>query len=302
MLVSNTPGRIVALLVAAGLCTVAGVAGAQTFKTAVEQVVVPVTILSKPDAPPVDLQPADFRVFDDEMAVEVVTFGKIRQPVHILLLLDTSRSLMLSLSDVRNAADAVMAHLSADDTVAVGTFSNALRLSPNFSAGDRRVVARLPFVPGENMTMLYDALVKGCVAFTTRTHRRVIFVVSDGADTASSSSAREVMQQAAEESVTIYAVGVTSRYLERGRTVTRAPAAVLREMAENTGGAYVYAESNRDFSKLFATMIEELHDQYILGFTPAHADGRVHSLLVTTRRSDIRVRARQHYRAPLLVP
>jgi VWFA-related protein len=174
-----------------------------------------------------------------------------------------------------------------------------LRLSPAFSADDHRLVSRLAIEPGANMTLLYDALVEACSAFSGDMARRVIFVVSDGTDTSSVASPRTVLQRAAEADVAIHAVGLASRYVERGRPVVRMPDAILRELAEDTGGGYVYAGTGRDYARLFGAMIEQLRQQYMLGFTPARADGRVHTLMVTTRRPDVTIRARKHYLAPL---
>ncbi len=274
------------LLVVVGLCAVLH---AQTFKSTIDHVAVPVTIHSESNSPAIDLQPDDFRVFDNGRSVSIVSFGRIRQSVHILLLLDTSRSMTPSLSDVSSAAKAVIAQLGPEDSVRVGTFSSLLRLSPLFSTDDSQLASRLLLVPGANMTALYDALVEGCSAFTSEMDRRAIFVVSDGADTASSASARTVMQRAAEANVAIYAVGLGGRYID----------SFLREIAEDTGGAYVHAGTGRDFSRLFGPMIEELHQQYMLGFAPALADGLLHSLVVTTRQPNIKVRARKHYLAPV---
>jgi VWFA-related protein len=283
------------LLVVVALCTLVR---AQTFKSTVDQVAVPVTIHSELNEP-IDLRPDDFRVFDDGRPVPILAFGRIRQSVHVLLLLDTSRSMVQSLSEVRSAASAVIARLAPDDSVQVGTFSSVLRLSPPFSAEDNQLATRLTLVPGANVTILYDALVEGCAAFTSEMDRRAIFVLSDGMDTASVASARTVMQRAAETNVAIYAVGLSSRYVERGKPIVRAPDSTLREIAEDTGGGYVHAGTDRDFSRLFAPMIEELHQQYMLGFTPAHADGRLHSLVVTVRRPNTNIRARKHYVAPV---
>jgi len=119
--------------------------------------------------------------------------------------------------------------------------------------------------------------------FTDEMDRRAIFVVSDGTDTSSAASSRNVIERAAENNVAIYAVGLESRYLERGKAIVRAPDPTLRQIAEDTGGRYVYADAGQDLSRLLASMMEELHHQYMLGFTPAHADGRLHSLLVTIR-------------------
>lgn len=284
------------LLVVVALC---GSAHAQTFNATVDQVAVPVTITSEVSEPPVDFGPDDFRVFDAGQPVPIVTFGRVRQSVHLVLLLDVSRSMMQSLPEVSSVANAVIAQLAPDDSVQIGTFSGSLRFSPPLSAADNQVAARLPLVTGGNMTILYDALVEGCRAFTNEMDRRAIFVVSDGVDTSSSASARTVMQRAAETNVAIYAVGVSSRYVERGKAIVRAPDVTLRQIAEDTGGRYVYAGSGGDLPRLFASMMEELHHQYVLGFTPAQADGRLHSLVVTTRRPNVRIRARKHYWAPL---
>jgi Ca-activated chloride channel homolog len=282
------------LLVAVVLCPVLS---AQTFKSTVDQVAIPVTIQTGANQPVLDLQPTDFRVFDDGRPVAIVAFGRMRQPLHVLLLLDTSRSMMQSLTEVAAAADAVIGQLAPDDSFQVGTFSNSLRMSPVFSADDMQVATRLSLVPGANTTALYDALVEGCGVFTGE-KRRAIFVVSDGTDTASSASARTAMQRAAETNVSIHAVGIGSRYTESGKSVMRAPDPVLREIAEDSGGGYVNAGTGRDFAQLFARMIEELRREYILGFTPARADGRLHSIVVTTRRPNMKVRARKHYLAP----
>ena len=270
-----------------GLCTVVR---AQTFTTTVDQVVVPVTVHAERDRAADDLSAEDFRVFDDGRPVAIGAFGKIQQSVHVLLLLDTSRSMVASLSDVRAAADAVIAQLAARDTIRIGTFSNALRLSPPLSADEHRVVERMPLVPGANMTALYDSLVEACSAFHGEMDRRAIFVVSDGIDTASVASPRAVIERAVASNVAIYAIG--------GKLVGRLPDAALRDITENTGGRYVHGETTQAFPKLLASMIEELHQQYLLAFTPPLADGRLHSLTVTTRRPYVRIQARKQYLAP----
>ena len=100
----------------------------QTFKTTLEQVAVPITIHRVPGNPAVDFGPEDFRVFDSGRSVPIVSFGKVRQSIHVLLLLDTSRSMIETLSQVRSAAVKVIAQLEPHDSIQVGTFSSVLRL------------------------------------------------------------------------------------------------------------------------------------------------------------------------------
>jgi hypothetical protein len=108
------------LLVVVGLCTLVH---AQTFKSTLDQVAVSVTIHSDPTERVADLRAEDFRVFDNGRQVPIVTFGKLRQSVHVLLLLDTSRSMAESLLDVKTAATAIVERLAPGDSVQVGTFS-----------------------------------------------------------------------------------------------------------------------------------------------------------------------------------
>jgi VWFA-related protein len=281
------------------IATVSPPAFGQTFTSAVDQVVVPVTIFTEPNATQLDLTPADFRVFDNGRPVPIVAFGRVPQSLEVLLLLDTSRSMVQSQADAGSVAEAMIAQLAKDDTVRVGIFSNLLRLSPPLSTADKELAARLAFVPGANITALYDALVEGCRTLISESSRRVIFVVSDGVDTASDASPSSVLRRAAEANVTIYAIGIDSRTDERGKTVVRAPHSSLRQIAEDTGGGYVYGGASREYPRLFAAMIDELHQQYMLGFTPAQPDGRLHSLTVTTRRPHIRLHARKQYLAPV---
>ena len=271
---------------------------AQTFKVSVDQVVIPLTIVSERDEPIGELGPADFRVFDDGRPVEIGSFARFAQSIHVLLLLDTSGSMHQSLSEVRSAAAAVLAGLAAEDSVQIGSFSNFLRLSPALSARDRALLDRLSVVPGANITRLYDALVEGCGVFSGGAHRRVIFVVSDGMDTASTASARAVMDRAAEAYAAIYGVGLRSRYMARGRQIVRMPDPALRQIAADTGGRYVDAENARDLAAIFRAMMDDVHQQYFLAFTPVRADGRLHSLAVTIKRPGLRVRARRQYSAP----
>ena len=119
--------------------------------------------------------------------------------------------------------------------------------------------------------------------------RRAIFVVSDGIDTASDASPRAVIERATVSNVAIYALG--------GKMVGRMPDAALRNITDATGGRYVQAGTTVELPALLRSMIEELHQQYLLAFTPPVADGRLHSLTVTTRRPSVRIQARKHYLA-----
>ena len=65
-----------------------------------------------------------------------------------------------------------------------------------------------------------------------------------------------------------------------------------------TGGLHFTLTQNDDVNATFTQVAIELHHQYLLGFTPRTADGRVHDLQVRVRYPSLQVRARRSYLAP----
>lgn len=84
---------------------------------------------------------------------------------------------------------------------------------------------------------------------------------------------------------------------ENGEGVNPARAA-LQAVAAQTGGDY--NEGLASFASGLARMVRELDAHYVLTYRPPHGDdGRFHSVQVTLKRPDVRVRARAGYVAPL---
>jgi Ca-activated chloride channel family protein len=66
-------------------------------------------------------------------------------------------------------------------------------------------------------------------------------------------------------------------------------------LADEVGGSYFVLRSTDDLGQTFARVADELHQQYLLGFTPQALDGKTHRLDVRVRRPDLTVRARKNY-------
>jgi VWFA-related protein len=75
------------------------------------------------------------------------------------------------------------------------------------------------------------------------------------------------------------------------------PDPALRELALESGGGYFELRDAQRLGATFARVAEELHHQYLLGFTPAALDGRTHTLEVRLREKDFAARARKSYLA-----
>src|SRR4029453_19099701 len=76
---------------------------------------------------------------------------------------------------------------------------------------------------------------------------------------------------------------------------TTEPDPGLREVAVESGGGYFELRATDELAHTFARVADELHRQYLLGFTPQNLDGKTHRLEVRPKDSSLIVRARRSY-------
>jgi Ca-activated chloride channel family protein len=287
------------LAVLVGAIVAGPVAASQTFRADVRAVAVYATVKDQSGRLVTDLRQEDFRVFDEGRPVALELFDATPQPMDVVLLFDTSMSMTGSLTTLRDAAAALLARLGPQDRVRMGAFSDAAMFGPAFSADPQELMRQIPRTIGANMTRLYDALVETFDEFDgsqRRSRRKVVVVLSDGADTASSADRDAVVTRARKAEAMIYAIGLTRTDVEKGRPVVRPPDRDLRHIAEETGGGYL-EPTGSNVSRDFERVVNELHGQYLLGFL-SPADGRVHALSVRVTRAGCTVHSRRSYLAP----
>lgn len=71
----------------------------------------------------------------------------------------------------------------------------------------------------------------------------------------------------------------------------------LPKIAAETGGGYFELTSTDNLASTFERVADELHHQYVLGFTPTNLDGKTHKLAVRVTGAGMTVRARRSYLA-----
>jgi hypothetical protein len=69
----------------------------------------------------------------------------------------------------------------------------------------------------------------------------------------------------------------------------------LERVALDTGGAFYEVKLNDDMNPLFTDVVQQLRQQYVLGFVPASFDGKRHSLSVKVKRPGLQVQSRRFY-------
>jgi len=69
----------------------------------------------------------------------------------------------------------------------------------------------------------------------------------------------------------------------------------VKNIAKRSGGRATELKGADDLSIALAAVADELHQQYLLGFTPAAFDGQVHKIEVRVQKPGFTVRARETY-------
>jgi Ca-activated chloride channel family protein len=247
-----------------------------------------------------DLKRDEFEIRDDGKVQPITLFATDIQPISAIVLLDASRSMIKALDTVITAADHFVVRLMPGDRARVGSFADEIRFGPAFTS-DRDELARqvndlFDLRVGIN-TRLWDAISQAATSFEGAEGRRVIVVLTDGDDTASTTTVDEAMSRARRADVMLYAVLIrgVQRLPEERQRGGRRPVD-FTDLAMQTGGGYYLVNNVLDDMNSIATQIaEELHSQYVVGFTPAQLDGKLHKLEVRVRRPKVKVHARQSY-------
>ena len=211
-------------------------------------------------------------------------------------MLDTSASMTGNLRFLEEAAEQFLIRLLPADKGLVGAFNDKIEFFPSDFTNNRdRLIASLKELDFGNPTRLFDAAVESIERLKKIDGRRVVLLFTDGADTGSRAGANNVLEAARANEVMIYSVGLKSDFFNGARQVRSSPDSSLRRLAEETGGGYFELERTADLAPTFTRVAQELHSQYVLGFTPQTLDGKVHRLTVRSKRPGTTIRTRRSY-------
>lgn len=280
----------------------------QTFRVALDNVPVYATVTDKSGRLVTDLTREDFQVLDNGKPQPIVLFDNAAQPIRLIVMLDTSGSMSGNAPLVRAVCNQLFAQLGPDDQAKVGTFGDNITIMPSFTNDVAILRGAVPsYIPDEAPTPLWRAVDQALGSFEEAAGRRVVLVLSDGKDAPAMTfrqkfiTVLDVIDRAQREDVMIYGIGLHSRYRGPASIMQRLdsfPDPQLPRAAEETGGGYFEVRPRDDLGAAFVRVADELHRQYLLGFAPPSADGKLHKIEVKVKPRDLKPRARARYLAP----
>ena len=301
-------------LTVVAICTIVGSASPRaqepsppsrpTFRTAADVVTIQASVRDARGHVVSGLTSKDFEVRDNGELRPLLSLHSDREsPLSVAIVVDMSGSMGIGskIAMTRRAYDSVLDQLRAGhDEIALFTFDVELHERRSFTRDIPSLRGAIDDFKPFGSTSLYDATADAAKALAERsaTHKAVI-VLTDGVDTSSEMTMREVSALASSIDVPVFVVAtmpsVDQRTLQEGRTA-RSNSADLRDLAEWTGGQFVFASTLTETATAASTLVNDLRQQYVLAIEAA-ADREWRRLDVRVRRPSARVKARSGYYA-----
>jgi Ca-activated chloride channel homolog len=243
------------------------------------------------------LGPSDIVVTEDGVKQDVAYFREAsapgeKIPLSIVLVLDSSGSMKNNMQFLQEAALSFVNRLEDVDRALVVDFNSGVRGSAEFTEDVGRLERFVESLQAWGGTSLYDAIHYSLNRIKDQAGRKALIVFSDGDDTTSSLGEKDVIDYARAVEATVYCIGI------RGGSglVDRGPRGFLRKIAKETGGQYFFPEKVGELIRVFNGISDELHNHYLLGYSPQRPpDGTWREIVVTINRKDAQMRVRKGY-------
>ena len=241
----------------------------------------------------------DFGVTEDGRPQKIAVFERQSElPLNLTLAIDTSGSVRKDLAEEADAARKfVHAILRPQDQMSLMQFATDVTELTPFTNKVSLIDRGLGRLHPDHATALYDAILLGSQGLGPKDGRRVLVLVSDGGDTAKSTTYAQALESALRHEVMIYSIIDVPIEASAGRDLGGEHALIT--LAEQTGGKSFY-ESEGGLDKAFAQVSDDLRTQYLIGYYPHNQEpGRIfHRIEVKVPRAaaqDFNVRHKTGY-------
>jgi VWFA-related protein len=240
------------------------------FRTDTRLVVLPVTVVDKSGRLITTLAESAFQVFENGVAQKVKQFKREDVPVSMGLVIDNSGSMRDKRQKVAAAAVALVKDSNKEDEAFVVNFNDDAYLdTPDFTNDIKVLDQALSRIDSRGGTAMRDAIRMSIdhIKHKAKKDKKVILVVTDGNDNASTVSLESLVKQAQQSEVIVYTIGLLSE--EEKREAKRAKRA-LDLLTEATGGQAYYPKELADVERIAHQVAHDIRNQYTITYTPAN--------------------------------
>ncbi|MEP6715704.1 MAG: VWA domain-containing protein [Terriglobia bacterium] len=273
--------------------------GEPVFSSETRLVPLNVTVTDKSGRLITNLPQSAFQVFENNIPQEIKVFKREDVPVSMGLIIDNSGSMREKRQAVESAALALVRESNPQDEAFVVNFNDEAYLDADFTSDIKEMERGLTKIDSRGGTAMREALRMSAELLRSKAKRdkKVILVVTDGNDNASTVSLEALVREAQHDDVLVYAIGLLS---EEEKKDARAAKRALDLLVDSTGGQAFYPKDVSEVEKIAHEVAHDIRNQYTIAYTPTNTalDGTFRQVRVVVKSpGGLMARTRQGYYA-----
>jgi VWFA-related protein len=242
--------------------------GVFVFKKDVDEVLLHASVIDDKQHIVTNLDRSAFNVFEDGKQQNIISFHHVDIPVAMGIVIDNSGSMREKRAKVNQAALNLVRSSNPQDEVFVVNFNDEQYLDQDFTNNLLKLKEALEKIDARGGTALYDAVVASAdhLKQNARLEKKVIFVVTDGEDNASSETLEQAVKQLQQENgPSVYAIGILGdeEHPKRARKA-------LEIIAQRTGGIAFFPKTLDEVDAISRTIANDIRNQYAIGYKPTN--------------------------------
>jgi tight adherence protein B len=211
--------------------------------------------------------PPGFVVTENTREVGQLTVGAPSAASSIVLAIDNSGSMHgAPIKEALAAAGEFLASVKPGDQVAIVTFGHITTVVQPLTADTGALATALASVTSDHVsgTALNDGIAIGIKELSTApvASRRVLIVMTDGKDSSSIVTMKDIAKQAVDSQVAVYPIALRSSQYSPD---------VLRQLAGATGGSFRDAETG-GLANVYHAVADELAKTYVLSYRSSESE------------------------------
>jgi Ca-activated chloride channel family protein len=253
-----------------------------TFKADTNWVILPVSVSDKNGKLITDLQQKSFKVFENGIEQPIKLFRHEDVPISLGIIVDNSGSMKEKRQKVEIASVDLVKASNPHDEVFIVNFNDEAYLDVEFTNDIKKMEEGIARIDSRGGTAMRDAISKSIDYLKDKGKRqkKVLLVITDGNDNASSISLEKLVNRSQQSEVLIYAIGLLN---EEERHEARIAKRALDSLAQESGGLTFYPKSLAEVDQLTLQVAHELRNQYTIAYSPTvqQMDGSFRQIKVT---------------------
>jgi VWFA-related protein len=245
------------------------------------------TVVDKAGKLVTNLKQDAFTVAENDVKQDILLFKREDIPVSMGLIIDNSGSMRSKRASVEAAALALVKDSNPDDEVFIVNFNDdAFIDNPNnkdFLTNVEEMQEALRRIDSRGGTAMRDAIAKS-IGWLKKAHKekKVLVVVTDGVDNASTESLEDLVREARQSDVLIYSVGLLTDEEKRSASSAKRQ---LNALAEATGALTYYPKELSEVDPIAHQVARDIRSQYTIAYKPSNdlLDGTYRKIKITVK-------------------